>query len=88
MSKAWKIQNPDGIYFITFAVVEWIDVFSCKIYKDELLDSIKYCQDNKGLEIFAWCIMTNHVHLMIRAEEKSHLSNTLRDLKNIRVVAL
>ncbi len=81
MSKGWKIQNPDGIYFITFAVIEWIDVFSRKIYKDELLHSIRYCQNNKGLELFAWCIMTNHVHLMIRAKEKSHLSNILRDLK-------
>ena len=37
MSKGWKIQNPDGIYFITFAVIEWIDVFSRKLYKDEFL---------------------------------------------------
>ena len=81
MSKGWKIQNPDGIYFITFAVIEWVDVFSRKLYKDEVIKSIQYCQENKGLELFAWCIMTNHVHLLIRAKEGYHLSDILRDLK-------
>ncbi len=81
MSKGWKIQNPDGIYFITFAVIEWIDVFSRKLYKDEVIKSIRYCQENKGLELFAWCIMSNHVHLLVRAKEESNLSNILRDLK-------
>jgi len=81
MSKGWKIQNPDGIYFITFAVIEWIDVFSRKLYKDEVIKSIKHCQQNKGLELFAWCIMTNHVHLLVRAKEGFNLSNILRDLK-------
>jgi len=81
MSKGWKIKNSDGIYFITFAVIEWIDVFSRKTYKDEVIKSIQYCQDHKGLELFAWCIMTNHIHLLVRAKEGCNLSNTLRDLK-------
>ncbi|MBN2728992.1 MAG: transposase [Bacteroidales bacterium] len=34
-----------------------------------MIDNLAYCQKNKGLEIFAWCIMTNHVHLMVRAIE-------------------
>lgn len=81
MSKGWKIQNPDGIYFITFAVIEWVDVFSRKIYRDEVIKSIRYCQENKGLELFAWRVMTNHVHLLVRAQEGFNLSDILRDLK-------
>jgi hypothetical protein len=48
MSKGWKIRNPDGVYFITFAVVEWIDVFNKQLYKEEFIKSLKYCQENKG----------------------------------------
>lgn len=88
MSRAWKIKNPDGIYFITFAVVEWIDVFTRKQYKDELIKSIHYCQKNKGLELFAWCVMSNHVHLLARAKEGYHLSNILRDLKKYTAVQI
>lgn len=67
MSRNWKFNNPEGIYFVSFAVVEWMDVFTRKDYKDILLESFRYCQNEKGMEIFAWCIMTNHVHSVFRS---------------------
>jgi len=67
MSRNYKFHNPDGAYFISFAVVEWLDVFTRNEYKDIVLDSLAYCQDNKGMEIYAWCIMTNHVHIIFRS---------------------
>jgi hypothetical protein len=27
MSRNYKFHNPKGVYFISFAVVEWLDVF-------------------------------------------------------------
>jgi hypothetical protein len=27
MSRKYKFHNPDGVYFITFAVQGWVDVF-------------------------------------------------------------
>jgi REP element-mobilizing transposase RayT len=81
MSRKYKFHNPDGVYFITFAVRDWVDVFTRNEYKNILVDNLEYCQKNKGLEIFAWCIMTNHVHLIIRAEDGRRLSDILRDYK-------
>ena len=81
MSRKYKFQNPEGLYFITFATVWWVDVLSRMEYKDMLIKSFEYCQKNKGLELFAWCIMTNHVHLIARAEEGFLLQNILRDMK-------
>ena len=69
MSRRYKFHNPDGVYFITLTVEEWTDVFTRNEYKNILIDNLKYCQQNKGLEIFAWCIMTNHLHLIVRAQE-------------------
>ncbi|OYT11180.1 MAG: hypothetical protein B6I18_05185 [Bacteroidetes bacterium 4572_112] len=46
MSRNYKFHNPDGAYFISFAVVEWLDVFTRNEYKDIVLDSLAYCQDN------------------------------------------
>jgi hypothetical protein len=45
----YKIRNQEGIYFITFAVVEWIDVFSRKEYRDIVIDSLIFCQEKKGM---------------------------------------
>jgi len=81
MSRKYKFHNPDGIYFTSFAVKDWVDVFTRIEYKNILIDSLAFCQREKGLEIFAWCIMTNHVHLIIRAKEGYRLENVLRDFK-------
>lgn len=77
----FKIYNHQQAHFITFAVVEWIDVFTRPMYKDILVESLKYCQQEKGLNIHGWCIMTNHVHFVISAEQGYSLSDILRDLK-------
>jgi len=76
----YKIRNQAAVHFITFSVVEWIDVFTRKIYRDIVLDSLKHCQSEKGLLIHCWCIMSNHLHLTLSA--KNHdLSDVLRDFK-------
>ena len=54
------------LYYITMTIVGWIDIFSRKAYVYELRENIKFCQENKGLEIYAYVIMTNHVHLVAR----------------------
>ena len=50
---------------------------SCTI----ILDSLKFCQDNKGLEIYSWCIMSSHVHLII-SSHGDNLEDIMRDLKS------
>lgn len=65
---------------MTFTVVEWVDVFTRKDYRDIFIDSVKYCQENKGLLIHGWCMMSNHVHLIISAKN-CDLSSIIRDMK-------
>ncbi len=76
----YKIRNKEGIHFITFAVVEWIDVFTRKAYRDIVLESIRYCQKEKGLELYCWCLMSNHIHMIVSAKE-NNISDVLRDFK-------
>ena len=45
----YKIRDQGGIHFITFAVVDWVDVFTKKQYRTMLIESLKYCQQYKGL---------------------------------------
>lgn len=67
MSRNYKFHNPEGLYFISFAVVGWLDVFTRNEYKDLFLDSLRFCQKEKGLEIHDWCIISSHVHLVFRS---------------------
>jgi len=81
MSLKYKFKNPQGLYFITLTVNHWIDVFTRREYKDIIVENLDFCIQNKGLEIFAWCIMTNHLHLITKAKEGTLLPNILRDFK-------
>lgn len=81
MSRAYKFHKPDGLYFITFATVGWVDVFTRRDYKDIVVASLRFCQQEKGLLLFAWVIMSNHVHLIAEAAEGAKLQDIIRDLK-------
>ena len=81
MSRNYKFHNPEGMYFVSFAVTEWIDVFTRKEYRDIVLESLRYCQKEKGMEIFSWCIMTNHIHLVFRSSKGIKPENILGDFK-------
>jgi len=76
----YKIRNQAAIHFITFTIVEWVDVFTRKQYRDIVLESIRHCQQERGLLLHSWCIMSNHLHFVLSA--KFHdLSDILRDFK-------
>ncbi len=83
----YKIRDQQGIYFITFAVVEWVDVFTRKEYANIIIESLRYCIQHKGLKLHAWCIMSNHVHLII-SSETNNLSDILRDFKKFTSKAI
>ena len=77
----YKIKDQHGLNFLTLTVVDWVDVFIRKSYKDIILDSLRYCQKEKGLVVCAYVIMTSHVHLVVEAGGSIPLSDILRDFK-------
>ncbi|MBN1597060.1 MAG: transposase [Bacteroidales bacterium] len=87
MSRKYKFRDQSAIYFVSFATVFWIDVFTRKVYKDILVESINYCVENKGLLIYGWVIMSNHVHLIIGTCDKK-LQDIMRDLKKFSSKAI
>ena len=88
MSRKYKFGDNDKLYFISFAVVYWIDLFIRKEYKDILIESWRYCQKEKEFEIYGCCIMSSHVHMIVGSkgrplekvvgEMKSFTSRSLR----------
>lgn len=75
-------------YFLTMTVVNWIDVFTRPVYKHIIVDALKYNQENKGLILYAWCLMSNHLHLIAEADNGYHLSDILRDFKKFTSKAI
>jgi REP element-mobilizing transposase RayT len=81
MSRNYKFKNPEGVYFVSFAVVNWVDVFTRNEYKDIVLDSIRFAIQQKSMQVFAWCIMSNHVHLVFSVTPPFKPEVVLGDIK-------
>lgn len=80
MPHGYQIRNQEAAHFLTLVVVQWADIFTRKAYRDIVIESLDYCQKKKGLEIFAFVIMSNHIHLLVSAND-GNLSNIIRDFK-------
>lgn len=80
MSTKYKFRNQEALHFVSFAVVGWIDLFIRDEYRQILLDSWNYCMTKKGLEIYAWVIMTSHVHMIV-GTHGDNLEDIFRDMK-------
>jgi REP element-mobilizing transposase RayT len=64
MSQGYQIYNQNALYYLTFQIVEWVDIFTRKEYKDIAINSFNFCRNNKGLELYAYVIMSNYIHLI------------------------
>jgi REP element-mobilizing transposase RayT len=80
MTRGYKIHDQFATYFLTFQIVQWVDIFTRQLYRDIVIDSFNFCRLNKGFELFGYVIMSNHIHLIANSKE-GKLSDTIRDMK-------
>ena len=81
MSRNYKFLNPEGLYFISFATVFWIDVFVRRLYFECIVENLNFCVEKKGMEIYAWCIMPSHLHLVFSSNGQRP-EELIRDFKS------
>jgi len=73
--------KKEASYFLTMTIIGWVDVFTRPVYKDAVIDSLDYCIKNKGLNVYAYCLMSNHLHLIVNTEDPVLLRDVIRDFK-------
>ncbi len=69
------------VYFVTDTVVDWVDIFSRPCYRHIIIESLQHCQKQKGLIIYAWVLMTNHMHMIVGSSGINKVSDIMRDFK-------
>lgn len=87
-SENYRIRNQHSVYFLTFTVTDWVDVFTRRNYREIIAESLSYCRKNKGLKLFAWCLMTNHIHMVCTTEPPFEMSYFVRDFKKFTAKAV
>jgi len=80
MSQGYQVVNPSEAHFLNFQIMDWVDVFTRDIYRREIVNSLSYCRKAKGLIVYAYVVMTNHMHLVERVAQ-GNLPDVIRDFK-------
>jgi len=80
MQGGYKITNQNLPHFITATVVDWVDIFTRKNYRDIVIECLDYCIKNKSMILYGYVIMSNHIHMIVQSEN-GELSDLLRDFK-------
>ncbi len=88
MKSRYKITEKNGVYFLTSTIVEWLPVFTSQAYFEIVTKSLKFCQQNKGLLLYAFVILDNHFHLIAAAPEMAATIASLKKFTAREIIAL
>jgi len=58
-------------HFVTCTTINWIALFSSKATANILFESLRYLQENNRIEIYAYVIMENHLHMIVSSQNLS-----------------
>jgi REP element-mobilizing transposase RayT len=78
--EGYVIRDQTLPHFITATVVDWIDVFIRKTYRDTVIECLDYCIEHKAMVLYGYVIMSNHIHLIVQSSD-GKLSDLIRDFK-------
>jgi putative transposase len=88
LSNEKPIIPLDACYFLTFNTVDKIDLFVRPAYKQIVADALNHFIRTRGLNLYAWCLMSSHLHLVLRTKDGSAPALFERDFKKYTTPAL
>jgi len=69
MKEGYVVRDRNLPHFLTFTVVDWVDVFTRKSYRDTVIECLDFCMKKKGMILYSYVIMSNHIHLIIQSKD-------------------
>lgn len=81
MTHKYPVAEPQGCYYLTLNTIDRVDIFVRPFFKQIIVESLNYFIEKKGLIVYGWCLMTNHLHLIVQPGDGFELSPLVRDFK-------
>jgi REP element-mobilizing transposase RayT len=79
MSRTARIKSSTGIYHIITRGINQQNIFSSDDDYERLLSTLaRYCRKSKS-EIYAYCLMDNHIHLLLKEGQES-IATTMKKI--------
>lgn len=77
MPRAARTKSESGVYHVVMRGVGRQLIFEDDADRRAFLRTLYKCRDEHGLVVYAWCLMTNHVHLLVK-EGSEPLGDTMK----------
>lgn len=81
MPRDARARSESGIYHIMLRGINRQDIFLDEEDAERLLETIKKYKEVSKFNIFAYCVMSNHIHMLVREVEES-ISNTIKRISS------
>lgn len=83
MSRVARIVVPGFAHHVTQRGNRRSDVFETDEDRQKYLTFLKLYAERHGLEVWAYCLMTNHVHMVVVPAREDSLGRALRDAHTV-----
>jgi len=69
MPRQARIKSSTGIYHIMIRGINKEQIFNRVVHKNKVIEIIKNIREDIEFDVIAYCIMDNHLPLLIKADE-------------------
>jgi len=83
MSRVARVVAPGFPHHVTQCGNRRADIFETDADREAYLRFLKKYCDKRGLSVWAYCLMTNHVHLVVVPQTEASLGQALRDAHTV-----
>ena len=82
MPRKLREKSLTGIYHVMVRGVNKQNIFQDRQDRFEFCNSLTYYKEKYNIEIYAYCLMSNHVHLLLK-DNKEKISDFMKDLNGV-----
>lgn len=81
LARVAREKSDTGIYHIIMRGINKQNIFEDEEDRDRFIDTLRIYKDISKFKLYAYCLMTNHIHLLIKEEEES-ISQTIKRISS------
>ena len=86
MSRPPRVLSSTGLYHVIFRGINHLNIFEeAEDYK-KMLEIFFKLKEKENIEIYAYCLMTNHVHIFLKEKEIGDIKKVMHKLLTTYVV--
>ena len=78
MPRAPRMKSESGIYHVMLRGINKENIFLNDVDKQRIIEIIKKYKQACKFELYAYCVMSNHIHLLIKETDNNPIDNIIK----------